>query len=202
MARRKAGEPRTHSALRESLDRRRREEADIVFGRYVRPKGHGQHVVSDPSGKRQRVVSAATGATTYRPGSQVTLGSQSGDTFKGEVLLGNAPIQERGTHRNAQGASIPVNTNLGPVIVSADPSSVTAGSTESVTLTGLRFRDAPADSFTLVWFDEEADADVADPWATISNVVVVSETEATCDIATDLDTPDDHQISIQVERAG
>lgn len=71
------------------LDGRRTAEADIRRALYVRPLGRGFHVVRDVCNEQEYVVADGTGASTFAPGSVVSVGSFTGNP--GEFILGRPP---------------------------------------------------------------------------------------------------------------
>jgi hypothetical protein len=180
------------------LDRRKDEEADIIWARYVRPYGdRGLHVVQLLSNDQEIEVGAAAGDLTFQKGAIVALGNSSGD---GHYFIISEPPAGR---RGAGGFSI--NQPLDVIIESvgidyADPATVTVGlSNQLVHLIGWGFKSSPVDQFTAKVYDEFAKGWVADPNVTIHGVAFISDEEVTVLVDVTSAVPDDYPITIVVE---
>lgn len=187
----------TARRLRDSLDRRRDAESDILFATYVRPRGRGEHVVTLPGSTVERIVGSSIGRVTFKPGAVVPLGRQSGEAT--EFVIGKPPPGRAGA------SGFPISTpQPGRIdvarITGADPAEVETGETDQlVTLTGFGF----AAGDVMVAVVSAADL-TPDPYATIHDTTFVSATEATIEVDVDADAPTTgggYRITIAIYRA-
>ena len=188
---------------RTALDRRREREADITFDMlYVQPLGQrGLHLVHPIHGDDGEtiIVGTAMGEMTFKPGSVVIVGSNSGKA--GKVILGLPPPGRRGASQ--WGVFSPADGEVDAVgIISADPATVTAGESDVVvTLTGYGFRETPVDTFTAVVYDEDTRTWTADPLVTIHDATFATTTEVTIQVDVSASAPNNKKIHVLPTRS-
>jgi hypothetical protein len=85
---------RERRSLRGLLDTRRILEADLRHVEMVGPFGKDFFLVKNPGSSQGYVVANQTGGRTFKPGSAVILGSETG--MPGEFVLGGAPAGKKG----------------------------------------------------------------------------------------------------------
>jgi hypothetical protein len=181
-------------SLRRILDGRRFEEADVRFAKYVRPLSRGLHVVRNSCNEQEVVVSSAAGSRTFKPATEVPLGSHT--ATPGELILGLPPTGRQGASTFGFPSIIPGSAG-GPHVISADPLTALPGSSGvSVTLTGTGF-ESTAEVLAFV-FDESALTDVEDPDVTVVSVVFVSSAELTITVDYDASLPSGYPVAYGV----
>ena len=184
----------TRKMIAEDLDRRRTRESDVELRVYVRPLGsRGEHVVRHLDSSEEVVVTGP--GRTHKPGSVVPTGRRSGEI--GEFLLTTPPAGHRGV------SNLPTQEKTGSVnvltIYEANPALVLAGTTTTVTLTGIGFAENPLDILTAVRWNGTVWE--ADPLISLSAPTYVSSTTLSVDVTASASTPDDYTVSIEIVRA-
>lgn len=183
--------------LRDSLDRRRDSESDILYATYVRPRGRAEHVVLPPGSGVERIVGSAIGRVTFKPGAIVPLGRMSGEAK--EFVIGKPPPGRSGASGFPISAPQPGHIDVAR-ITSADPEGVETGEVDQlVTLTGFGF--AAGDVMVAVVSTIDL---TPDPYATIHDTTFISATEATIEVDVSADAPTTagrYRIAIAIYRA-
>lgn len=185
---------RPYRQIGRELDARRRQESDVDIRVYVRPVGRdGLHVVRRACSTEEITVTGSS--RTHAPGSAVPVGRRSGAPR--EFLLTTPPPGYVGT------SALPVDRRSRALdvlaIFSADPSTVEAGTTTAVTLSGIGFGENPLDQLQAVRWDGAMWA--TDPLVTVGTVTWVSAEELTADITVDAAAPEDYPISLEITRS-
>lgn len=183
----------THQ-LSNSLDTRRDAESDVQPRIYLRPVGRsGFHVVRRECNEEEVIVS---GSRTFAPGTQVQTGRFSGRP--GEAIITEPPPGRRGA---SAFPITPVRREIDALgITSALPSTVPAGSTTTVRLSGFGFRESPIDAFRAVRFNPTLAEWASDPLAVVDSTTWISSTEVDIELTVDASAADGYFISIEVER--
>lgn len=162
--------------VRRWLERNGADGSNPGFGawRYVRPNGPLRHVVEVPSCDDATTVelSSAAGATGFRSGQYVSIGS----TRTGSVILGSPPSGLIGAS-----AFAPQVFDAGAFddlrVLACTPFEIPAGSVDlEVTITGQGFREEPPDEFLAAVYDDDEESPtfgdyLADPYVTIHDAV-------------------------------
>lgn len=170
----------TARRLRDSLDRRRDAESDILFATYVRPHGRGEHVVTLPGSATERIVGSSIGRVTFKPGATVPLGRQSGEAT--EFVIGKPPPGRAGASGFPISAPQPGRIDLARITSTAE---VETGEIDQlITLTGFGF--VAGDVMIAVVSSVDLSPD---PYATIHDTTIVSSSEANIEVDVDADAP-------------
>ena len=181
--------------IRRTLRDQRDAWADNKFREYVQPWGaRGLHVVRNQCNAEEKIVSGP--ARTFAPGSVVPTGSNAGRP--GEFILMEPPPGRRGGA--AFGTLFPQPGDFDALaIISADPSTVAAGATDTVvTLTGTGF--TATDTVRAVVWDETTAAYIVDPLVTVDSFTYTSATEATVEVDVSSSAPVGYPINVEIRR--
>lgn len=184
--------PRSQAAR---LDRRRYEEADIAFYTYVRPFGStGLHVVRLTCNEEEIVVSGVQGRQTYAPGSVVPVGSYT--NTPGKFIIGSPPPGRRGA--SAYSITTQATSSQAFGVISANPSTIEQGNTETVTFTC--FGLVTGDDILAVSWSSATSAWVTDSYVTMGATTVASSVSATASVTVSMSAPVGYRISFRVSR--
>lgn len=178
-----------------SLDYRRDDESDVQPRTYVRAVGNtGGHIVKRVCNDEEIYV---RGSRSFAPGTQVNTVRHSGRP--GETISTDPPPGRVGV------SAYPVNVVVRELdvldIVSADPNIVDAGFDDTVTLTGIGFRESPLDTFTPVRFNIATAEWEADPLASAGAPTWVDAQTVQLPLTVLSSAPEGYQISIDPRRA-
>lgn len=182
-------------SIRKAFSTKRDDWADNKFRQYVQPWGaRGLHVVQNQCNSERKIVSGP--ARTFAPGAVVPTGSNAGRP--GEFILMEPPPGRRGGA--AFGTLFPSPGDFDVLaITSADPSTIAAGSTNTVvTLTGTGFKST--DSVRAVVWDESTAAYIADTLVTADTFTYISSTSATVQIDVSSSAPVGYPINLEIRR--
>ena len=185
---------RERRASRERFTNGAEGDGAIQTVRYVRAAGNGQHIVEFPGDKSRQIrLPSAQGADAFNPGQRVMVGT----TRQGMSILGNPPGAEKGLSESpivVLGGSVDV---LG--IISASPSSIPAGGTTTVTITGYGFQSD--DVWTAVIYNTSTLVWDTDPDVTVGTMSYTSATEVDLDLTPDAGFDITRKITLQAVRA-
>lgn len=181
------------------LDKRRKTEADIEWAEYVHPLGtRGLHVVKIVCNAQVFVVGSSLSRKTFKPGTQVPLGSNTG--HPGKFIIGSPPPGRRGA------SSFQIDyfgagefDTVG--ITSATPSTIyNDGIAVAVVFAGYGFNQTPVDVLSAVVYNESTKAWEADSLVTCGTVTWSSATSITAAVTVSTTAPGDKLISFKVVR--
>ena len=157
--------------LRDLLNRRRDEDADLRPARYVKPEGAGFHVVELIDTSERVIVGSLVGNRTYRPGTIVLLGTYQGGRLR--AIIGLAPPGDQGASSFPEDAISSTGRELAKII-SVIPSAVIAAQVDQlVYFVGTGLQEDPLDVIAAV---VSAGGELTgDPYVTIHDLAWVSD---------------------------